>query len=129
MRTAKITLDGEERLLCFSTGVLEAACDKFGSAQGFFNALGGENESDRIRTTMWALARMMEAGSRYAERKGIPTAPPLDEEDIRDLCDLSDISMLSAKVQETITNGSQREVEADPPKKGAATSQRRKKSP
>lgn len=120
MRTATITMDGEERILCFSTGVVEAACEKYGSLENFFEALNGE-QLTQIRTVIWALAAMMDAGAKRAKRKGIPCAEPLSEDEIRDLCDISDLSDLKDKVAETITAGSAREVEAEPPKNGETT--------
>lgn len=120
MRTAKITLDGEEHLLCFSTGVVEAACDKYGTLDDFFDALNGD-QSTQLRTVIWALAQMMKAGANYAKRKGIDNPPPLTEADIRDGCDISDLMDLRSKVAETITSGSDRQVEATPPKNVKAT--------
>lgn len=129
MKTATITLAGEEHLLCFSTGVLEAACDKYGSSEAFFAALQSERQVDKLRTVIWVLARMMDAGARYAKRRGIPTAPPLSEDDIRDLCGLAELAGLNAKVQESIMSGSQREVEAEPQKKEDAASEHLKVVP
>lgn len=120
MRTATITLDGQERILCFSAGVVEDACDKFGTLEGFFSALDGD-QATQLRTVIWALARMMTAGESYAKRKGLEAAPALSEEDIRDCCDLNELMDLRAKVAETITNGSERQVEAEPPKNAATT--------
>lgn len=120
MRTAKILLDGEERLLCFSAGVMEAASEKFGGVEKFFDALVAD-EATQIKTVIWALAQMMAAGAEYAELKHISTAKPLGEREIRYLCDVGELLALKTKVQETITSGSSREVEADPPKNGEAT--------
>lgn len=120
MRTAKILLDGEERLLCFSVGVMEAASEKFGDVDKFFEALGAD-ETTQIKTVIWALAQMMAAGAEYAELKHISTPKPLGEREIRYLCSVGEILALKAKIQETITSGSSREVEAEPPKNGEAT--------
>lgn len=45
MRTAKIHLDGEDRLLCFSTRVMENVCDKYGGLEGFFAVLQGSSKN------------------------------------------------------------------------------------
>lgn len=132
MRTSKITLDGEERVLCFSAGVVEDVCERFGDLNGMFNALGGRGQGGedeaapvnlalQIKTLYWLLARMMDAGARYARRKGIPCSEPLSVEDIRDVCDLADFAALKDKVLETITSGSTREVDAEPPKNAETT--------
>lgn len=120
MRTATINLEGQDRLLCFSAGVVEAACDKYGTLEDFFGALDGD-QATRLRAVIWALAQMMKAGEAYAKRKGLETAPALTEEDIRYCCDIGDLSDLQEKVAETITNGSDRQVEAIPPKNAGAT--------
>lgn len=120
MRTATITLEGQDRLLCFSAGVVEAACEKYGTLEAFFGALDADQYT-QLRTVIWALAQMMRAGANYAKRKGLETAPPLSEEDIRDCCDIGELTGLRAKVAETITNGSDRQVEAEPPKNAEAT--------
>lgn len=122
MKTAKILLDGEERLLSFSMGVLEAAAEKYGDVDKFFEALEAPDQTTQIRTVIWALAQMMAAGAEYAELKHIPAPKPLGERELRYLCDVGELLALRAKVKETITAGSAREVEADPPKNGEATS-------
>ena len=120
MRTATVRLDGEDRLLCFSSGVMEDIYDKFGGLQELFDAMSGET-GNPIRAIVWALDRMMDAGAKYAARKGIQAAPPLTEDDLREVCDLSDFTGLRMAVLNTITAGSEREVEAEPPKNGTAT--------
>lgn len=121
MRTARIEMAGKERLLCFSTGVVETVCEKYGDTDKLFEALEKGSQLSRLRTVIWLLAQLMEGGARYAKLRGIPNPPPLSEEDIRDLCDLSELANLRAKIMETITNGSERQVEADPPKNAEAT--------
>lgn len=120
MRTATVKLEGQDRLLCFSAGVVEAACDKYGTLEEFFRALDGD-QGTQLRTVIWALAQMMTAGEIYAKRKGLETAPALSEEDIRDCCDIGELLNLRSKVAETITNGAERNVEAEPPKNAVAT--------
>lgn len=120
MRTATIHLDGEDRILCFSTGVMEQVYEEYGDLNGFFAALTDQN-GNPIKPLVWALDKMMQAGARYAKRKGIPAAPPLTADDIRDVCDLSDFANLQTTILSTITAGSAREVEAEPPKNGETT--------
>lgn len=120
MRTATVKLDGADRVLCFSTGVMEDVYEQFGDLQGFFDALNGKN-GNTIKTLIWALERMMAAGARYAKRKGLDAAPPLTAEDLRDVCDMSDFLNLQQAVMETISAGSERQVKAEPPKNGETT--------
>lgn len=120
MRTATIELDGKQRILCFSTGVVENVCEKYGSLEDYFGAMG-DDQVTQIRTVVWSLAQMMKAGDEYAKQKGIDNPPPLSEEYIRTMTDISELTGLQKKIQETITNGSKREVDAEPPKNGEAT--------
>lgn len=120
MRTATVSLDGEDRLLCFSMGVMEDVYRDFGDLQGLFDAMNGKTHNP-IRAIIWALERMMDAGAKYAARKGIQAAPPLTADELREVCDLSDFTGLRQAVLNTITAGSEREVEAEPPKNGTAT--------
>lgn len=121
MRTATIKLEGEERLLCFSTGVVEKACERFGSLDAYFKAMEKGDQAGQMKTVIWSLAAMMDAGDRYAKRKGIPNPAPLTEDDIRELCDVTELMGLQSKIAETISNGSARTVEAEPPKNAGAT--------
>lgn len=120
MRTATVSLDGEDRILCFSAGVMEDVYSEYGGLQEFFDAMSGKTDNP-IRAIIWALDKMMGAGARYARRKGIPAAAPLTVEDLRDVCDLSDLAGLKQAVLTTITAGNAREVEAEPPKNGMTT--------
>ena len=83
MKTATVSLDGEERLLCFSTGVMEDVYSEYGGLQEFFDAMSGKNDNP-IRAIIWALDKMMDAGARYARRKGIPAAAPLTADELRE---------------------------------------------
>lgn len=121
MRTAKIELNGQDHLLCFSTGVVEAACERYGSLDDYFAALDTGSQLSRLQTVIWSLAVMMDAGAKYAALQGMENPAPLTEKDIRDLTDVTELMGLQDKVRETITSGSEREVEAEPPKNVPAT--------
>lgn len=121
MRTAKITLAGHERTLAFSARVITAATDEYGSLQGFFDALQSKDQGESFRAVIWALSRMMDAGARYDRLQGLEPPPPMDVDELLDLCDFQELSGISSKILETITAGSAREVEAIPPKNGKAT--------
>lgn len=121
MRTATIELGGQTRLLCFSTGVVEEACERFGSLDDYFAAMDGADQGVKLKTVIWSLAAMMAAGAKYAKLKGLDNPPPMSEGDIRDLTDISELLDLQRKVQQTITNGAERQVEAVPSKNGKTT--------
>ncbi len=121
MRTAKINLDGQERILCFSGRVLQAINDKYQSMEGYFDALRSQDQWDAFDAAIWGLAQMMEAGHKYAKHEGIDAAPPLTEDDLLDFCDLSDLSSFGGKIMETVSAGTEREVSAEPPKNVSTT--------
>lgn len=121
MRTATITLAGEERLLCFSTRVLLAVNSKFGSLEALFDQLRDSTDTENsLKAALWVLAQMMNAGYRYGQHEGMNVALPLTEDMILDLCSPVEILDLGSKVQEALSVGTSREVEAKPPKKAKA---------
>lgn len=121
MRTATITLAGEERLLCFSARTTLDINDRFGSLEAMFDViLDNKNPSKAMEASLWVLEQMMDAGARYADHEGIEHAPPLTTDEILDLCGPMDLINLSETIQTTMTAGSGREVEAKPPKNAKA---------
>lgn len=121
MRTATITLAGEERILCFSTRVLLAVNERFGSPEAMFDKLmDREDASGAFDASLWVLEQMMAAGAKYAKQEGLEPASPLTAEDILDLTTPGEILGLGTKIREALSAGTDREVEAKPPKNGKA---------
>ena len=121
MRTATITLAGEERLLCFSTRVLLAVNAKFGDLEDMFDQLRDSTDTEKsMKVALWMLAQMMNAGYRYAQHEGIETGLPLTEDMILDLCSPLEIMDLGGKVQEALAVGTSRDIEVKPPKNAKA---------
>ncbi len=121
MRTSTITLAGKERLLCFSTRVTLAVTQRFGSLEKMFDFLQKEEDAEkRMEASLWVLEQMMDAGYRYAQHEGMDVPEPLTTDEILDLSDPLEIVQMGAKIQETMTAGTDREVEARAPKKGKA---------
>ena len=120
MRTATITIDGQEHLLCFSLRVTQACIERYGDVRKINDAILAEDLSTSMAESLWLLAQMMDGGARYAALQGIQTAPALSAEQLRELCDISDLSGIRGKIAETITNGRAMTVEAQPGKNGGA---------
>ncbi len=121
MRTATITLAGQERILCFSTRVTLAINQRYGSLQAMFDALHDKEDSAKaMETSLWVLEQLMDAGARYADLEGIDHAPPLTADQILDLTGPMEIIHMSEAIQATMTAGSDREVKAAPPKNAKA---------
>ena len=118
MRTARITIDGAEHLLCFSTRV---GTERYGDIVNIDEALTGGSAVQAMDEAVWMIAAMMDAGARYAKLNGLDNPPPLTEEELLDVCDLGDFTQLTSKITETITNGKTPTVEAEPAKNAKAT--------
>lgn len=121
MRTARITIDGAEHLLCFSARVVRACTERYGEMGGMDEALTSGSPVQAMDEAVWMIAAMMDAGARYAKLNGIDNPPPLTAEDLLDVCDLGDFTQLTSKITETITNGKTPTVEAEPAKNAKAT--------
>lgn len=121
MRTATITLAGEERILCFSTRVQLAVNSKFGSLEALFDQMRDQNAPEKaFNVSLWMLEQLMDAGYRYARHEGMEVADPLTADEILDLCSPVEILEMPSKVQETLMEGTRREVEVKPPKNAKA---------
>lgn len=121
MKTAKITLDGREYLLCFSTRVVKQCAERYGGVEQIGEALGSEDAVQALDESLWMLAAMLDAGARYAKLNGLENPAPPDRETLYDLCDVSDFAGLKGKIMETVTAGKAHRVEAEPGKNAAAT--------
>lgn len=120
MRTAKITIDGQERLLCFSTRVVRDCTDRYGGIEHIDEALSGDPVK-ALDETIWILSALINAGDRYARLNGIDNPPAVSYDDLYDIVDMADLQGLNGKIRETITGGMERNIEAEPPKNGKAT--------
>ena len=143
MRTAQIDICGKTYLLCFSARVIRAVTERYGSVERIDAALsgrlrqGGEAPEDAEGPTadtapqfdvaevldeaVWLLAAMMDGGARYAKHSGLSNPPALTADELLDVIDLDDFSRLREKIAETITNGKETHVEAEPPKNAETT--------
>lgn len=121
MRTARITIDGAEHLLCFSARVVRACTERYGDIVNIDEALTSGSDVQAMDEAVWMIAAMMDAGARYAKLNGLDDPPPLTEEELLDVCDLGDLTQLTSKITETITNGRIPTVEAAPAKNARAT--------
>ena len=121
MRTAKITIDGQEHLLCFSVRVILAINDRYGGMEHVDAALSGEDMGENLKEAIWLISTMMDAGARYARHNELANPEPLSCEDLYDLCGFEDFLGLRGKILETITRGREAHVEVETPKNGETT--------
>lgn len=121
MRTGKITLAGREYLLTFSTRVLRDVMEHYGSMEAMYASLTDKADANMLSTSVWMLARMIDAGARYAQKNGIPNPEPLTEDDIYDITDINDFAGLRTAISETISNSTATTVAVEPGKNAEAT--------
>lgn len=120
MKTGKIEILGREHTLCFSTRVTSSCIDKFGSLEAMFDALGDDNLGAALENALWMLAKMLDAGRRYAKFAWDREEKAVSLDELLDLYGLDDLTALSLALRETVINGSLREVVTEA-KNGEAT--------
>lgn len=121
MRTASIEICGKAHLLCFSARVVRAVTERYGGVESIDEALSTEDRVKALDEAVWLLAAMMDGGARYAKFNGLETPPPLTADELLDVLDIGDFAKMRAKIAETITNGKETHVEADPGKNAETT--------
>ena len=121
MRTAAMTINGREHILCFSARVVRDCAERYGEWNGVFAAMSEGTEVQKLDESIWLISRLMDAGARYAAANGIECPKALTPDELYDSCSLSDFFMLRNKITETVKAGQQTTVEAEAPKNGAAT--------
>ena len=118
MRTAKMSVDGREYLLCFSGRVIRNVTEKFGSLLAMYEAFGQEEQEKSLDAAVWVLSQMIQAGDRYAKLNGLENPGKLSFDDLYDLFDINDFTGIYSKIKETIRSGKQQTVTAVPDNSG-----------
>lgn len=113
MRTGTIQIGGREYILCFSAWVVRECAERYGTIGQIDRALTEGTETEMMDECVWLLERMMQAGSKYAEKIGIEHPKPLSGEDIYDLCGLDDLFGMKESLFRTIENGNGRKIEVE----------------
>lgn len=121
MRTASIEIGGKAHLLCFSARVVRAVTERYGGVEHIDAALSASDPLKALDEAVWLLATMMDGGARYARLNEIPNAPALTANELLDVLDIGDFAKMRNKIAETITNGKETHVEADPGKNAETT--------
>lgn len=120
MRTATLTLDGVDHMLCFSARTVRAVSDRYGGLDKMNEAFTDGDTAKLLDESLWMLSAMMDAGDRYARLNGLDNPPPVSYEDMYDLCGMDDLAKLRGKVFETIANSTGATVEVETPKNSGA---------
>lgn len=106
-RTKTIDIAGKKYLLCYSTRVVRAVTDSFGSPAKMNEALmNNASPAERAEALLYVLHELILAGARFAlrESKENPPAPTLDE--LRTLLPLIKPRTALQAVKDAITFGS-----------------------
>lgn len=119
MKTSKITLNGREYPLCFSTWAIKQLCEKFGSIQGMSDAMkaGAADTAGTLDSTMYILQVLIDAGVRYvAISDGTPpvAAPSMDELEV--VCGMDDLPRVQQAIADVIRADSETTVNIVPEK-------------
>ena len=100
---------------------MRACTERYGGVEYIDAALSANEPVKALDEAVWLLAAMMDGGARYARMNEIPNAPALTADELLDVMDLDDFAQLRGKIAETITNGKETHVEAEPPKNAETT--------
>ena len=119
MKTSKITLNGREYPLCFSTWAIKQLCAKFGSMQGMSEAMksGATDTAGTLDSTIYILQVLIDAGVRYvAISDGTPpvAAPSVDELEV--VCGMDDLPRVQQAIADVIRADSETTVNVAPEK-------------
>lgn len=126
MKLGTIKILGKEYVTCFSLRVVKAVTERYGGVSDMAGALTPADDSEAsviavMDESLWVLTTMMEAGYRHAKREGLDALEPPTMDELLDGCDLSDLGTIKAGISETMSDNSERSVEAVPSKKDDTT--------
>jgi len=113
VRTGKIEINGKEYLLCFSARVVRDCVERYGNIESIFQALSKGTETERMGESFWILAKMIDAGARYARLEGIENPQPLDQDTLYDVFGADDLMEIRTKIMGTVISGGEREIETE----------------
>lgn len=114
MRTAFITINGKERMLCMSNRVLVDLEAKGKSLETFLS-----DETSTVTNICWLLRKMSEAGRAYAKLAQLGDYPAITEDEILDTSGADDYEEYMRAILAAATG--ERKVDAEPPKNAEAT--------
>ena len=73
MKTAKMTIDGIDYLLCFSVRAIKECTERYGDVENIGAVIDNSSPTEALDEAAWLLTTMMKAGERYAKIRDIKT--------------------------------------------------------
>lgn len=123
----KLNVNGKEYPLCMTINAAEAFENRYGEIAKLATAYAGKSQVTIFKEVIWQLARLLEGGRDYAALTSNIEGDILSEEELGILCPLSRTVELQQLVLEVVADGFRREVETEPDKKNAKTTQSKKR--
>ena len=113
MKIVEIEALGEKRLMCCNLRTMKQITQKFGGSAEMREKLSGANVDDTLDTAIWLILAMLDGGYRYAQKNGVPCAPPPTEDELLDSFGLDDLMDLQRKAMEAMQATSEPDVKAE----------------
>lgn len=116
MRTTRIKILDIEYPLCYSTRVVIAVHEKYGSLDAMYASLQNLQEANKaFEGRLWMLQQLMQAGKRHATLSGLP-CPTIPQLSALRMSIPGKYGEIMEKIEETITAGCMMTIRAGEPK-------------
>lgn len=112
MRTAKVKIKDKVYLTCFSTRVAVRCEERAGSIDTELSKISDGSLSE----IFWLLSELLQAGAKYAAENGIEQDTPPTYDELLDSVGIDDYSTIFTAIKDTVSNGTEREIETKPSK-------------
>ena len=121
MRIMIVNICGRDYPVCFSTRVLVAGEEKFGSLDGFERAVLSPDIA--VKDFIWFLSVMLDAGYRAEKTEDPDIQAPPSYEDLLDLIGMDDIPGIRKSMMQAQARRAERKVRLEEIKNARATQQ------
>lgn len=122
MRTGSIVINKVEYPLCYSTRVLRACAERYGTTAGVVKALTEKDQVTNFNETIWLLNLFMDAGRRYQLLEGISDTPEVPSTDmLLDMTGIDDLGTIRSQLMATMLAGTETSIEVEKGKNAETT--------
>ena len=113
MRTGKITINNKQYTLCFSARVIRNCAEKFGGMDKIDEVMNANDETEAFDSAIWLLNQLMQAGEKYCKANGMDTEKTPNIDEMLDLMGIDDFKNMKKSIAESISNGTERNLEIE----------------